>query len=62
VTVADSGPLIAYAQFGRLDLLRLLFRTIHIPETVALETSPTLPTLPAWILVHPEGGLPKLPL
>ena len=46
MTVADSGPLIAFAQIGRLDLLASLFETIDIPEIVGEEIAPTLPTLP----------------
>lgn len=32
--VADSGPLIAFARIGRLDLLETLFRRVLIPDAV----------------------------
>jgi len=34
VVVADSGPLIGLAKIGRFALLKTLFRSISIPETV----------------------------
>ena len=34
---ADSGPLISLASIALLDLLRSLFHTIHIPQTVYQE-------------------------
>lgn len=34
IVVSDSSPLIALARIGRLDLLRLLFGTIVVPEAV----------------------------
>lgn len=58
VVVADSSPLIALRQIGRLDLLRELFRFVLIPPAVAREVSRTVPILPEW--VHTETLLGDL--
>jgi uncharacterized protein len=59
IVVADAGPLIAFQQIAHLDLLRTLFGTVLIPETVAHEVEPTLPNLPGWIVVRPTATLPR---
>ncbi len=61
MTVADAGPLIAFAQIGRTDLLGALFSTIDIPDVVAAEIAPTLPNPPRWIVTHRVGTDTVLP-
>lgn len=50
--VSNSSPLIAFAAIERLDLLPALFESVLIPPAVALEISPSIPTLPAWLRVQ----------
>jgi len=39
MVVSNAGPLIALAQIGQLDLLRLLYGQVHIPQAVYLEAT-----------------------
>ena len=39
LVVADSGPLIALARIGRLELLPRLYQKIHVPRAVFAETA-----------------------
>lgn len=50
--IADASPLIALHQIGQLPLVEPLFGQILIPSAVAREISPSLPTLPSWIMVQ----------
>jgi predicted nucleic acid-binding protein len=50
--VADTSPLIALHQLGRLALLQRTFGEIHVPPAVARELSPGVPDLPSWIVVR----------
>ena len=50
--IADASPLIALHQIGQISLIEHLFDQILIPSAVAREVSPSLPTLPAWIIVR----------
>lgn len=61
MVVSDSSPLIFYARIGRLDLLREVFATVHIPMAVRDEISfgggnrsgaAQVAAMP-WILLHP---------
>jgi predicted nucleic acid-binding protein len=56
--VVNSTPIIALAKIGRLDLLRLLYGTVHIPRAVLEEVtakddaaSEALSPVPGWVLV-----------
>lgn len=37
IVVSDTGPLVALAKVGQLDLLRAMFREVHIPPAVHRE-------------------------
>jgi len=50
--IADASPLIALDQIGQISLIKQLFGQILIPSAVAREVSPSLPTLPAWIMTR----------
>ncbi len=50
--IADASPLIALYQIGQISLIKELFGQILIPTAVAREVSPSLPTLPAWIMTR----------
>lgn len=50
--VADASPLIALHQIGVLSVLSRLFSQVDIPPEVADEVSPSIPILPAWVLVR----------
>ena len=50
--VADTSPLIALHQLGRLSLLQRILGEIYIPPAVARELSPGVPDLPSWIVVR----------
>ncbi len=50
--IADASPLIALDQIGQISLIKHLFGQILIPSAVAREVSPSLPTLPAWIMTR----------
>jgi len=39
IVVSDSGPLIALAGCGRLELLVAVFETVHVPQVVLDETT-----------------------
>ena len=39
VVVSDAGPLIALAGCGALDVLVVVFNTIHVPQAVLAETT-----------------------
>jgi len=67
VVVADTGPLIALARVGQLDLLRRLYGEIHVPTAVHAELAidsgrPGAEALAAafeagWIDVQPARDL-----
>jgi predicted nucleic acid-binding protein len=50
--IADASPLIALQQIGQISLIERLFKHILIPTAVVREVSPSLPALPAWIVIH----------
>jgi uncharacterized protein len=50
--IADASPLIALNQIGQISLIEHLFDRILIPTAVAREVSPSLPSLPAWIIAR----------
>jgi hypothetical protein len=50
--IADASPLIALHQIGQISLIERLFDRILIPSAVAREVSPSLPSLPAWIMAR----------
>jgi predicted nucleic acid-binding protein len=58
--IADASPLIALHQIGQISLIEHLFDRILIPSAVAREVSPSLPSLPYWIvprdLTRPIGS------
>jgi uncharacterized protein len=58
IAVFDAGPLIAFHQINRLELLRDLFGRVVAPPAVAQEVAPSLGTLPHWI---EEQAIFKLP-
>ena len=45
--VADTSPLIALHQLGRLSLLQRILGEVHVPPAVARELSPGMPELPS---------------
>jgi hypothetical protein len=49
--VADTSPLIALQQIGRLDLLRALFGSVLIPSAVAAEALSV--DRPEWLIERP---------
>ena len=53
IRVADSSPLIALHQTGRLELIEALFSQVLIPEAVAWEISPSVGAPRRWMRVHP---------
>ncbi len=61
LAVPDSGPIIALAQIGTLNLLPALFTTIHAPPAVRREVQ-SVP-FPEWIVVQPlrEPLDPRVP-
>lgn len=50
--IADASPLIALHQIEQISLIEHLFDRILIPSAVSREVSPSLPTLPAWIIAR----------
>lgn len=58
IAVFDAGPLIAFQQIDRLELLRGVFDRIVIPPAVADEVTPSLLQLPGWIEVQPVRVFP----
>lgn len=59
VVVSDSGPLIALARSGYLNLLPLVFGRIHLPESVLKETTadsrrPGAVDIDAFVAAHAE--------
>ncbi|MDO4232329.1 MAG: DUF3368 domain-containing protein [Lautropia sp.] len=59
VVVSDSGPLIALARSGHLNLLPLVFGRIHLPESVLRETTadswrPGAVDIDAFVAAHVE--------
>jgi hypothetical protein len=50
--VSNSSPLIAFAAIGQLNLLPAIFQSILIPPAVAVEITPSIPTLPPWLHVE----------
>jgi predicted nucleic acid-binding protein len=51
IGVFDAGPLIAFHQVDRLELLRHLFARKIVPPEVAREVEPSLGELPVWMEV-----------
>jgi len=52
IVVSDTSPVLALAAIGQLDLLRLLFADVIIPEAVEHEIAHKTPTflpLPSWL-------------
>jgi hypothetical protein len=47
--VVDASPLIAFQQIGHLPLLQALFTTLLVPNAVAREIAPSVPSQP-WIV------------
>jgi predicted nucleic acid-binding protein len=56
--VLDAGPIIAFHQIGRLDIVRDLFAEVITAAEVGWEVSPSLPVLPDWNSVHPVNEIP----
>ena len=52
VVIADAGPLIGLARFGRLDLLRALFGGVTLTTVVAAEIGDD----PRDVCIHPRPG------
>ena len=50
--VSNSSPLIAFAAIEQLNLFPALFESVLIPQAVALEIAPSIPTLPIWLRVE----------
>jgi predicted nucleic acid-binding protein len=50
--IADASPLTALHEIGQISLIELLFDRILIPSAVAREVSPSLPSLPSWIMAR----------
>jgi predicted nucleic acid-binding protein len=48
-TVSNSSCLIGLDAIARLDLLKQLYGTVHVPGAVSMECG----VLPSWIQVHP---------
>lgn len=57
--VFDAGPLIAFHQIDRLELLRHMFGSVVAPAAVALEVTPSVGVLPDWVAVHPVLAFPR---
>ncbi|MBI5568291.1 MAG: DUF3368 domain-containing protein [Chloroflexi bacterium] len=59
--VSNTGPLIALASIGQLDLLRALFGRVHIPPAVRDEiqddVSVTALRSATWLIVNPVNDI-----
>jgi predicted nucleic acid-binding protein len=53
IAVFDAGPLIAFHQINRLELLFGVFDRVVVPPAGADEVSPSLPKLPGWVEIQP---------
>lgn len=55
IVIADNSPLSALAEIGQLDILKLLYGRVVIPESVGIEASnPRAPeALRAWLASRP---------
>ncbi len=49
IVVTNAGPLIALAQIGQFDLLRLLYGQVHIPPSVRDEVNAVGPDCPGAV-------------
>lgn len=57
--VADASPLIALADIGHLDALRLLYREVVVPPAVAAEVfSAASRPRPSWVRLQSPGPVP----
>lgn len=52
LAVLDAGPIIAFHQIGRLDIVRDLFTDVVTAPVVVREIAPSLPVPPDWIAIH----------
>lgn len=59
IAVFDAGPLIAFHQIDRVQLLRDLFVHVVIPPEVAREVAPSLRELPSWLSVQDVQASPS---
>jgi hypothetical protein len=61
IAVFDAGPLIAFHQVDRLELLDDLFDRVVAPSAVVDEVAPSLPKLPGWVEIGHVCVFPGLP-
>lgn len=61
IAVFDAGPLIAFHQVDRLELLVDLFDRVVAPSAVVDEVAPSLPMLPGWVEIGHGCVFPGLP-
>jgi len=59
IGVFDAGPLIAFHQVNRLELLSHLFVHVVVPSVVAREVAPSLGELPSWISIQDVQSSPS---
>jgi predicted nucleic acid-binding protein len=53
IVVSDTSPLTALLTVGQVDLLKLLFGEVVIPEAVCNELLKSHPVLPSWLRLQP---------
>jgi predicted nucleic acid-binding protein len=59
IGVSDAGPLIAFHQVNRLELLSHLFVHVVVRPVVAREVAPSLGALPSWIRIQDVQSSPS---